>query len=549
MLPFTKRPGRGDESGDLDVVTKDDLVTAETVNPTANARAKEAVRAKFSSLSDDEMTNIMPSKSIGDALESARAASPRPAAGMPPPSSARTQARPSPTPSSKASVSSATRSGKFAAVDDEEEDGRTVVRGAPKIVKRAPGSSAKMGMPTSPTTISPAAVIKATLEAARAGKRTGDHLMAPPPKDLLEDMADLLPHPADGPGSEHTKILMTTGSNSALPPPPMHGAQTLPLQSTQMAQASLPPASTRPMSNAPPPMIGHTTNASGGYPAQQSGGYAAQYNGPVPSGSVSAPGVAMPASMPAHFMVPQPPYSDGRIDPPGTAVTARTKVAGRPAMSWAMAVMAFGLFVGVGAFAVMKGNGSEGFTETSASFVDPARAGAAPAAKAAAAAAAPVAPTPVPVAAMGAEQPSMVGVPGVAVPAAAAAGAAGTTGAAGAVTTAPVAGAAGAAGATGAIVAPPTPAAPAPAVAAITPPAAATARRPHFRPPTPAADEPAPTAKPAPVAATPAPATAKPRGGAGPKGAPANGNSPTDEEQRAALKALQDSQLERSLGQ
>ena len=547
MLPFTKRPGRGDESGDLDVVTKDDLVTAETVNPTANARAKEAVRAKFSSLSDDEMTNIMPSKSIGDALESARAASPRPAAGMPPPSSARTQARPSPTPSSKASVSSATRSGKFAAVDDEEEDGRTVVRGAPKIVKRAPGSSAKMGMPTSPTTISPAAVIKATLEAARAGKRTGDHLMAPPPKDLLEDMADLLPHPADGPGSEHTKILMTTGSNSALPPPPMHGAQTLPLQSTQMAQASLPPASTRPMSNAPPPMIGHTTNASGGYPAQQSGGYAAQYNGPVPSGSVSAPGVAMPASMPAHFMVPQPPYSDGRIDPPGTAVTARTKVAGRPAMSWAMAVMAFGLFVGVGAFAVMKGNGSEGFTETSASFVDPARAGAAPAAKAAAAAAAPVAPTPVPVAAVGAEQPSMVGVPGVAVPAA---GAAGTTGAAGAVTTAPVAGAAGAAGATGAIVAPTTPAAPAPAVAAITPPAATTARRPHFRPPTPAADEPAPTAKPAPVAATPAPATAKPpRGGAGPKGAPAGGNSPTDEEQRAALKALQDSQLERSLGQ
>ncbi len=549
MLPFTKRPGRGDESGDHDVVTKDDLVTAETINPTANARAKEAVRAKFSSLSDDEMTNIMPSKSIGDALESARAAAPRPAAGMPPPSSARTQARPSPTPSSKASVSSATRSGKFAAVDDEEEDGRTVVRGAPKIVKRAPGSSAKMGMPTSPTTISPAAVIKATLEAARAGKRTGDHLMAPPPKDLLEDMADLLPHPADGPGSEHTKILMTTGSNSALPPPPMHGAQTLPLQSTQMAQASLPPASTRPMSNAPPPMVGHTTNASGGYPAQQSGGYAAQYNGPVPSGSVSAPGVAMPASMPAHFMVPQPPYSDGRIDPPGTAVTARTKVAGRPAMSWAMAVMAFGLFVGVGAFAVMKGNGSEGFMETSASFVDPARAGAAPAAKAAAAAAAPVAPTPVPVAAMGAEQPSMVGVPGVAVPAPAVAGAAGTTGAAGAVTTAPVAGAAGAAGATGAIVAPTTPAAPAPAVAAITPPAATTARRPHFRPSTPAADEPAPTAKPAPVAATPAPATAKPRGGAGPKGAPANGNSPTDEEQRAALKALQDSQLERSLGQ
>lgn len=553
MLPFTKRPGRGDESGDHDVVTKDDLVTAETVKPTANARAKEAVRAKFSSLSDDEMTNIMPSKSIGDALESARAASPRPAAGMPPPSapnSARSQARPSPTPSSKASVSSATRSGKFAAVDDEEEDGRTVVRGAPKIVKRAPGSSAKMGMPTSPTTISPAAVIKATLESARAGKRTGDHLMAPPPKNLLEDIADLLPHPADGPGSENTKILMTTGSNSALPPP-MQGAQTLPLQSTQMAQASLPPASTRPMSNAPPPMVGHTTNASGGYPAQQSGGYAAaqqsggyaaHYNGPVPSGSVSAPGVAMPASMPAHFMVPQPPYSDGRIDPPGTAVTSRTKAAGRPATSWAMAVMAFALFVGVGAFAVMKGNGSEGFMETSASFVDPARAGAAPAAKAAAAAAAPVAPTPVPVAP---EQPSMASLavpPGVAVPPTG-------PGAVVAITAAPVVGAA----TTVTAAATPTPpAATAAAVAAVSPPAAPTARRPHVRAPAPAAEEPAaaPTAKPAPVAATPPAATAKPpRGAAAPKGPAAGGNSPTDEEQRAALKALQDSQLERSLGQ
>ena len=382
MLPFTKRPGRGDESGDHDVVTKDDVATADTVQPAA----KGAGRAKFSSLSDDEMTNIMPSKSIGDALESARAASPRPAAGMPPPSSARTQGRPAP--SSRTGVSSANRSGKFAAVDEEEEDGRTVVRGAPKIVKRAGASSAKMGMPTSPTTISPAAVIKATLESARAAsanKRTGEHLMAPPPKDLLEDLSDL-PHPADGPGSEHTKILMTTGSNSVAPPP-MQGAQTLPLQSQQMMQASLPPASARPMSNPPPSMVGHTTNASGGYPAQQSGGYPVHYNGPVPSGSVSG-GVAMPASMPAHFMVPQPPYSDARMDPPGTAVTARTRVAGRPAMSWAMAVMAFGLFVGVGAFAVMKGNGGESFMETSASFVDPARAGAAPVAKAAAAVAA-----------------------------------------------------------------------------------------------------------------------------------------------------------------
>ena len=224
MLPFTKRPGRGDESGDLEVVSKDDVGTADTVGPKGAAPSTSLYpavtpnqRPKFASLSDEEMTNVIPSKAIGDALESARASSPRPAAGMPPssPSSGRTAQRA--VPASRPSTTSSSRSGKFAAIDDEEEDGRTVVRGAPKIVKRATNApNSKMGMPTSPTTISPAAVIKATLESARAGqgmKRTGDHLMAPPPKDLLEDLSDLQQHPADGAGSENTKILLSTGSN------------------------------------------------------------------------------------------------------------------------------------------------------------------------------------------------------------------------------------------------------------------------------------------------------------------------------------------------
>jgi hypothetical protein len=533
MLPFTKRPGRGDESGENDVVTKDDLATAETINPKAKgasgATPLPSVRAKFASLSDDEMTNIMPSKSIGDALDNARAASPRPAAGMPPPaaSSARTGQRT--VPPSRPSATSANRSGKFVAQDDEEEDGRTVVRGAPKIVKRTTNApNAKMGQPTMPTTISPAAVIKATLESARAAqnKKNGDHLMAPPPKDLLEDLSDLR-HPADGPGSEHTKILQTTGSGSVAPPAMQ---STLPLQAQAMGHGSIPPGSARPMSAPPPGMVGQTTGASGGYPAQQSGGYPsqqsggypAQYNGPVPSGSVSAPGVSMPASMPAHFMVPQAPYSDGRMDPPGTAVTARTRVAGRPAMSWAMALMAFGLFVGVGAFAVMRGN-ADGFMETSASFVDPARAGAGAPKAVAAAAAAPAAPTPVPVAA---EQPAVVGVPGVAVPAAAPV-----------VTTAAAVVAAPAAPAPPPPVAVVAPAVPVPAPAIV---AAAPAPRPTHRPR--AAPQPAAAEEPVAVA-TPAP---KPTGRVKPpppEKKPA-GDPSVDEEQKKALKQLQESQLE-----
>ena len=162
MLPFTKRPGR-DESGDEDVVvTKDD-----SVKPSTTPAAKTGGRGKFASINDEEMTTLMPTKSIGDALASAvaaRAATPRPAAGAPPPSHSAPGSIPPP---------AASRSGKFAAQEEDEEDGRTIVRGAPKIVKRSNSSrgAAKMGMPTMPTTISPAAVIKATLESARAGAK------------------------------------------------------------------------------------------------------------------------------------------------------------------------------------------------------------------------------------------------------------------------------------------------------------------------------------------------------------------------------------------
>jgi hypothetical protein len=538
MLPFTKRPGR-DESEDNDVVTKDDLITAETQAP-GSLRER---RGKLASINDEEMTTLMPTKTIGDAVAAAKAAqiaSPRPAAGAPPPSRATPSSRPG---AGTVPPSPASRSGKFAAQEDEEEDGRTVVRGAPKIVKRSNATSppnsargAKMGgMTTMPTTISPAAVIKATLESARAGvKPRTDHLMAGPPQDLLEDLADLQVHPSDL-GAEHTAILKSPGSSNA-PPPMIQGVRALSTQAMQpqaIGHGTIPPGSSRPLTGPPPP----NSNQSGGY-AAQSGGYAAQYNGPVPSGSVSVPGVSMSQSMPAHFMVPHAPYSDARIDPPGTAVTSRMKVAGRPATSWALALAAFGIFVGVGAAAVLNGN--DGMKETSASFVDPSRAAGGPARNAAGAQpGTPGAPTAVPVAAN--DQPATVGVPPVAVPAAGpgAATAAAEAVAAPVVTTPAPAAPAAAAPPAGVLAAAPAPAAPARPAAV-----AAAAPRPAAPAPAPRAARPAPqaaaAAEDAPVAAAPAP---KP--GKGGKGA-AKAGGDMDDETKKALDELQKAQLERS---
>jgi hypothetical protein len=360
-------------------------------------------------------------------------------------------------------------------------------------------------------------VIKATLESARAGikPRTDNHLMAGPPQDLLEDLADR----HRDVGAEHTAILKSPGS--AAPPPMVQGVKAL---STQMLQPQSIPFSSgsntvAPGSVRPPPSS-----------ANQSGGYAAQYSGPVPSGSVSVPGVSMSASMPAHFMMAQAPYSDGRIDPPGTAVTSRTKIGGRPATSWALALAAFGLFVGVGAVAVMNGN--DGFKDASASFVDPSRAGAK------AAAAAPAAPTGVAVAN---EQPATVGVPPVAVPPAPPAAAPEAV-AAPVVTTPPAAVAA----------APAAPAAapPAPAAVAVnTPPkpAAPAAVAPPRPAPAPAPPRPArPAPAPAPAAEETTAAAAPPaKPGKAGKGS-AKGGGEMDDETKKALDELQKAQLERS---
>jgi hypothetical protein len=223
----------------------------------------------------------------------------------------------------------------------------------------------------------------------------------------------------------------------------------------------------------------------------------------MPPGAGSVPPAS--PSMPAHFMLAPAPF-----DPPGTAVTARGRAGGRSVTSWAMALMAFGICVGLGAFAVTRGNA--GAMETGAAFVDPSRAGGK-----AAAATPPATPVPVPV-----EAPSTVGVPPVAVPAVTAAAMAEPA------TAAPVA--------APVVAAPVVAAAPVAAAPVAAPPgqrapvAFAAAAPPAVRAPA------APVARPAPE--PPAPKTAA-KGGR-----PGKGEAAVDEEQKKALKALQESQLE-----
>jgi hypothetical protein len=459
------------------------------------------------------------------------------------------------------------RPGKFisrAGIADEDEDGRTVVRGAPKIVKRS-----ALAPTHAPASMSPAAVIKATLESARAAKRAGEGaLMPPPPAELLEDATDRLA--ADDPRLALANRIAQSGPISVRPPPsshgpmtgpppPMHNAQgpyTAPMGMQPVGVSELgatmlagmgsggphshpPPSSHGPMTGPPPPMHG-----AGGYPPPsgsipppaQSYRPPNAYPAAAASQSGNYPGGLGGGSMPAHFMVPH------GVDPPGTSVTARHRTPGRPTSAWAMALVTAGLLVGVGAVAVVQSNDS--LMDTTASFVDPSRAATKPAAPAAQ-----PAPEPVPQAA-----PTTAIAPAVAVPPAANAESPGAL---------PVANNAGNPGGLIGASAPPPVAAPAPepkpevkpvAVAATPPPA--TPPKTTWIAPTPKAapaaaapaaapaPKPAAQAKPAAVAVNDDPPAEKPAKPA--KGAKPGKGDATDEETKRALEALQKAQLESS---
>lgn len=565
MLPFTKRPGRED-TGD---VAKDDMPKSTSVPPpsmvkrsvpppmnppgAANTHSSlvNVMRPPQDSVGDDDLTGIVPSRSFtGPGL-------PIPAAGRPavaPSSRARPSVRPPPSmrpPPSSLNSSSLDRGALANQADEDAEDdddGRTVVRGAPKIVKR---SNVKQR-----DVLSPAAVIKATLESSRANdererererEREAGLIMAGPPRDLLEDSADF--------GTDYTEQQQQPPQRSAF----ARTAQPQVFSSPQNQPHYLiegPPSHRPPQSIEGPPSYPPSSNNAFGVGAPSSRPHVHYGTAVLPQSNVgvrqvgpgyqqpppapgSVPGVA--PSVPAHFMTPAAAPTYG-VDPPGTAVTSGHRVAGRPATSWAVALLACGLFVGVASVAVMQS--SDTVADTTASFVDPSRAPT----KAQAAQQPPAAqqaPTPVPVDQNGTPQQVAAPTPppqviGASAPAAVSAappslapvnvpvtppGGALITGfAAVPVTTAPTPAAPAAA-------APPTQApAAAPVAAAPTPTPKAASGGWKWRPPPPPPKKAASEDEPPPKKT----ATAK----------PAKNNAPADDETKKALEALQKAQLE-----
>ena len=69
--------------------------------------------------------------------------------------------------------------------------------------------------------------------------------------------------------------------------------------------------------------------------------------------------------------VAETPQSDPRIDPPATVITARTRIiTARPTVSWAAALVAMGVFVGLVTAVVARGD-ADTLIDATASFVDP----------------------------------------------------------------------------------------------------------------------------------------------------------------------------------
>lgn len=412
MLPASKRRGERAEGGNLE---SEDVAFAPTEVADSSRR-----RPPLPSMSDEAPTSIYASPAVSAALERIRGATPRPAAGSPPPP-----------PSS------------VRAVGRTPGSGVSAPRG-PKIVKRA--------------ALSPAELIKATLEAAQSGRGPAAH-------------------PADH-DSERTKIL-----RASEPPPSSDPNRFAPFSD----RAGMAPWS------APPP------------------------SGPISSASTSIPAVAVPASTPAHFMVPQVPYSDVHIP-------VASSRAGRSTLSWAAVVLGVGVVLGASAFGVMRGGKLEALSAI-ASFVDPSRVPGGPSAVAAAPADPVTVAVPIvsaPVVMMPAASPVVA--PAAEVPAAAAPAAAATPVAAAA---SPVMAQPEAAAAKGT---PQTVAAGPAAPARVAPPAPAPR----------AVSRPAPE----PVAAAPVVKPAPPRAKPVVSAAPVKPSSDVDDEQRKALKALQESQLE-----
>jgi hypothetical protein len=523
LLPFTKRPGKDESSPE--VVTKESVPSPPKssasrfpppVAPTTASAGADRPRVMMPSISDEEMTCLMPSKSLTGMVPAAgKPKTVPPAAGMksPAPAAGRKRVAKKPQPV------------------EEDDDSRTVVR---------PGLSGAISLPKSSPSLgstegaSPAAVIKAHLEAARAAASGA--------------------HPAVTASGAHAAVT-GSGAHSAL------ASGAVPAISDEIASfPGVEVGGSRPgvdMDDRPERTVALPPNMTPG------GGVAAMpttpLSGPVmvhpPQGMYSQPPpagmqpmqpfvrqAAVPAPMSSAHMMGQPahfaphPMSEPRMDPPATVVTSATrKSSGRATMSWAVALVGVGLCVGIAAALVASGR-ADGVVDTTASFVDPARANKAvaaaqpkevakdpaakdPAVKDPAATAAPVAQPAAPIVNTGTDP---VTVPATAVDPSATAAPPATIAAA-PVATAP------ADTAPGAVATPPARGKGNPQPAAPTP--VAEKPTPAEKPPTPA--KPPVAAKP--PTPTPAPAAAPKKGGG------------DDDEMKKAAEALAKAQLENSL--
>lgn len=321
-------------------------------------------------------------------------------------------------PPPRAPVPSARSSARNLVEDDEDDDGRTQIR---DVGRGRPKANGAFGMATAPQ---PSAVLRASLQAPggrvppdRSSSRAVDRPSARP--------APSVKPPSAQEEREHTVQLDMTGggprvlgSSGGLPIASASRSGGYPMASSSGALPVARLGSSGPMP-ASPRLAGHSgaypgVASTGGFPVASTGGFPVASTGgfPVAAGSSGQ----LPA--PAHFMVPQAPYSGPGLDPPGAAITLSASKAKRPAMSWAVSLMVMGLAVGIASVLITHGK-AEAFADTSAAFVDPARAGE-PAALQPAIAPAPAAPPAIAAAQPAPEAPVAVVPPAVAQPAVAA---------------------------------------------------------------------------------------------------------------------------------
>ena len=164
----------------------------------------------------------------------------------------------------------------------------------------------------------------------------------PPSSD--EEMTTLLPRKG---------MTFSSRPPAAVTPVPM---PMLAVTRTPRAMLEEPPTRQFSRPSLPPPSLG---------PSGIAGGMRASKRPPVlPAPPPQARGTVKAVPVPDSLK------SDPRIDPPATVITARTQIPARPTVSWAAALVAMGVFVGLVTAVIARGD-ADTLIDAAASFVDP----------------------------------------------------------------------------------------------------------------------------------------------------------------------------------